>query len=208
MESTLTIANVMALGGVMLIGAMVPSVSVLTVSARALSLGFPHGVATAMGIVAGDLLFILIAIYGLSILTEWLGDYFFLFRYLGGAYLIGLGLMLWRSKPVAIDRPRRDRGSLSASFLVGLAVTLADQKAVLFYLAFFPAFLDLAALTGADTATILVVATVAVGAPKLMYAYAAGGALLVLENAKATRIINIVAGAAMIGVGIYLVARA
>ena len=51
-------------------------------------------------------------------------------------------------------------------FLTGLLVTLGDQKAILFYLGFFPAFVNLAALSLADTSLILAVATVAVGGPK------------------------------------------
>lgn len=47
----------------------VPSLSVVTVSARSAALGFAHGVLASARIVVGDIVFILIAIYGLSALA-------------------------------------------------------------------------------------------------------------------------------------------
>lgn len=208
METALDNADLAALAGIMLMGALVPGVSVFTVAARSLAFGLQHGLATAAGIVAGDLLFILIAIYGLSILAAWAGGYFYLFQYVGGAYLFGLGLMLWWSTPAIADLRLRQGASPAASFLVGLAVTLADQKAILFYLAFLPAFVDLPALTVGDTAAVLSIATVAVGAPKIMYALVAARAVRVMESLNATRVINRLAGTAMVVIGIYLVASA
>lgn len=187
---------------------MVPSVSVLAVSARSAALGFAHGALTSAGIVVGDIVFILIAIYGLSVLADLMGSHFALIKYLGGAYLIWLGIVLWRSKPKADGVEGSSKTSMPSSFLTGLLITLADQKAILFYLGFFPALIDLPALSLADTGIILVIATIAVGGPKLLYAFMAERAGLILRNSKATRAINISAGSAMVGVGVFLVAKA
>ncbi len=208
MESSLTLTNIAALTGVMVLGALVPSVSVLTVSARSAALGFAHGVFTSVGIVVGDVVFILIAIYGLSLLADLMGSHFALIKYLGGAYLIWLGTVLWRSKLKADGVEEGSKTSMRSSFLTGLLITLADQKAILFYLGFFPAFLDLSRLSFADTDIILVIATVAVGGPKLLYAFMAERAGLIFRNPKATRAINIAAGSVMVGVGVFLVAKA
>jgi threonine/homoserine/homoserine lactone efflux protein len=208
MESSLTPANIAALTGIMVLGALVPSISVLAVSARSVALGFAHGVLTSVGIVVGDIVFILIAIYGLSILADLMGSHFTLVKYLGGAYLIWLGIALWRSKPKADGVEGNSKTSMQSSFLTGLLITLADQKAFLFYLGFFPAFIDLSALSLAETGIILAIATVAVGGPKLLYAFMAERVRLILGNSKATRAINIAAGGGMIGVGVLLVAKA
>jgi len=66
----------------------------------------------------------------------------------------------------------------------------------------------LSTLSVADTGIILVIATVAVGGPKLLYAFMAERAGLIFRNSKATRAINIAAGSVMIGVGVFLVAKA
>lgn len=152
------------------LGASVPSLSVLMVSARSAALGFTHGALTSAGIVVGDLVFMLIAIYGLSALADLMGDHFVLIKYVGGAYLIWLGLLLWRSKPPPGGERGASEHGRASSFLTGLLVTLGDQKAILFYFGVFPAFVNLAALSPADTLLMLAVAAVAVGGPKLLYA--------------------------------------
>lgn len=140
MQTSLMFSNIAVLSGVMMVGAIVPSMSVLTVSARSAALGFVHGVLTAAGIVLGDVLFILIAIYGLSVLAAWLDSRFILIQYLGAAYLIWLGIALWRSRPAIGADENKSSSSLFASFLSGLLITLGDQKAIWFYLGFFRHF--------------------------------------------------------------------
>jgi len=54
-----TFGNWIALFGAIAVLAAVPSMSVLTVAARSVSAGFAHGAAAAMGVVVGDVLFIL-----------------------------------------------------------------------------------------------------------------------------------------------------
>lgn len=207
MESNLTLTSIAALAGVMVVGAMIPSVSVLTVSARSAAFGFAHGVFTSLGIVVGDIVFILIAIYGLSVLADLMGSYFVLIKYLGGAYLIWLGIVLWRSKSKAGAVEKNGEYSLLSSFMTGLLITLGDQKAILFYLSFFPAFVDLSTMSFFDTGIIVVIAIVAVGGPKLVYACMADRATLIFKSSKVTKFINIAAGSVMISVGVFMMAK-
>ena len=179
MDITLTAGSIASLFATMLVLALVPSLSVLTVTARAAALGLRHGVAATLGIVAGDLVFIIVAVLGLSVLADAAADYLVVLSYAGGVYLIWLGIRLWRSAPVmsascaAAPEVAADSTPLFSSMTAGLLLTLGDQKAILFYFVFFPAFADLDRLTPLDTGLILVVAAVAVGAAKLAYALAA-----------------------------------
>lgn len=116
MESSVTIANMVALFGTMAALAAVPSVSVLVVSARSATSGFVHGVFTAVGIVVGDLLFILLAVFGLALLVEAMGSMFFLVKYIGGAYLIWLGTVLWRAREKITEISDTTGSSLRSSF--------------------------------------------------------------------------------------------
>lgn len=49
-----------------------------------------------LGVVLGDLLFYLLAILGLTAIAHWLVELFVVVKYLGGVYLIWLGVRLWR----------------------------------------------------------------------------------------------------------------
>jgi threonine/homoserine/homoserine lactone efflux protein len=195
-----------ALFGAMAVLAAAPSVSVLTVAARAGSHGFRHGAATAAGIVAGDLLFVLLAAFGLALLVEALGGLTRLLPYAAGAYMIALGVVLWRSRTNPTAQDGASAASLPASFWAGLLITLADQKAVLFYMGFLPAFIDIGALTTADIGAVMLITLLAVGGVKLGYAWAAGraGALIgrragVFVNRLAACVLVLAGVAAMAG---------
>ena len=191
----------------MIVLAIVPSVSVLAVTARAAAFGFTHGLFTALGIVAADILFILVAVYGLALIAEMMGDQFRLIQYIGAAYLIWLGISLWRAETTARAANSVQQSSWSSSFLTGLLITLGDQKAILFYLGFFPAFIDLSKMTPADTLIIVLIAILGVGGAKLVYAFLADRASAMLQDSRALRGINILAACIMIAVGIALLLK-
>lgn len=204
MEHSLTIGSMTALFGALVVLAALPSTSVLAVSARAAASGFVQGVWTAVGIVVGDIVFIGIAILGLAVLVEILGDGFVVVKYLGGAWLIWLGIDLWRSRSGGAAAGKVTETTWLSSFMTGLLITLADQKAILFYLGFFPAFVDLSALSALDAVIVITLAVVAVGGVKLAYAWLAhrGGTLIA---GRARGVLSGIAAAVLVGVGVFLI---
>jgi threonine/homoserine/homoserine lactone efflux protein len=207
MQTSMTFGNVAALFGAMAFLAAVPSVSVLAVSARAVSAGFLHGAVVAFGIVAADILFILLALFGLALLADALGDAFIWVKYAGAIYLIVLGASVLRAGAQWTGEAAAAENSRLSSFMSGFLITLGDQKAIFFYLGFLPAFVDLASVTVADTALVMAVTVVAVGGVKVVYAFVAArsGRLL---GAQAGRLMNAAAGLVMIAVGAFLAFRA
>ncbi len=202
MEPGLTLAGAAALFGAMALLAAVPSVSVLIVSARAATGGLAHGALAAAGIVVADILLILLALFGLALAADALGPAFHWLRYAAALWLLWLAIGLARAaRPPAAAPAAPSRRS---SFMAGFLLTLGDQKAILFYLGFFPAFLDLATLTAADAILIVLIAIVAVGGVKLAWAYAAartGG----IVGAQASRALNLAAALALLAVAAWLV---
>jgi threonine/homoserine/homoserine lactone efflux protein len=192
----------------MIVLAIIPSVSVLAVSARAAAFGFMHGLFTALGIVAADAIFILVAVYGLSLIANLMGEQFTLIKYIGGLYMIWLGVSLWRADAKTRKSDTIEVSTWSSSFLAGFLITFGDQKAILFYLGFFPAFIDLSRMTPIDTLIIIVIAVIGVGGSKLVYAYLADRASLIFKNTAAIRGINIFAACVMIAVGVALLMKA
>lgn len=209
MEISLTFGSIASLFATMLTLALVPSLSVMTVTARAVSLGLRHGAAAALGIVAGDMLFILVAVLGLAALASSTDGAMTALKYGGGVYLIWLGVRFWRAGP-AQTIPGATSSRLSSSFLAGLLLTLGDHKAILFYFVFFPAFVDLSAVTTLDIMAILVIAAISVGMAKIAYAYTAvraihsmGGLMTPLVG----RYLNLLAAAVLVLVGVFLILK-
>lgn len=205
-KSNMTFSSIVALFSAMVVLASIPSLSVLAVSTRAATSGFIHGVFTTIGIVVGDIIFIIIAIGGLSFLAETMGSFLFLIKYLGSAYLILMGIGLCRSKSKIVEKDLVVKSSLMSSFLTGFLITLGDRKAALFYLGFFPAFVDISRISYGDTIIILAITTVAVGGVKLGYAFMADKTRLPI-NSKIERGMNIFAGCVTIAAGIFLITK-
>ncbi|HEY0975406.1 MAG TPA: LysE family translocator [Solimonas sp.] len=201
----LTWTSAAALFGAMALLAALPSVSVFAVASRAAAQGFRHGALTALGVVVGDLLFIALAIFGLGLLAEAMGERWVWLRYAAALYLMWLGWRLWRAAPGgASANGMPPPASAGASFMTGLLITLADQKAIFFYLGFFPAFLDLAAMTWLDALWIMLIAVVSVGGVKLIYAALADRAGHWLGGGAA-RMLNRLAAAVLVGAAVMLV---
>lgn len=202
----MTWTTLVALLSAMMILAAIPSFSVLVVATRSATLGFHHGALTTLGIVVGDCLFIAIALGGLSLLMNALGTWAVLIKLLGGAYLIFLGIRLVRSRGGVPQTTKPTKTSLFSSFLTGLLITLGDQKATLFYLGFFPAFVDLETLQVQDVAVILALAVVSVGSVKLIYALMAER-ISGWMSAAVKRRLNGLAGIVMIAIGVFLILK-
>ncbi len=199
--------TIAALLGTMLVLAVVPGPSDIAVVTRSAASGFTSALFMVGGIVAADLVFIVLAIYSLTAAAEAMGSLFVLAKYACAAYLIWLGAGLWRARPdVAIAGPAARAARFSA-FVGGFFITLADPKAILFYMGLFPAFLDLSRVSLADTAILMSIATGVVGGVKLGYAYAAERATSFFENSTARRRLNMAAGTVMLGTGVYVLFR-
>jgi threonine/homoserine/homoserine lactone efflux protein len=87
--------------------------------------------------------------------------------------------------------------------LAGLSITLADQKAILFYLGFFPVFVDLSDLSIRDALMVMLIAVVSVGGVKVCYAALtarAGG----MVGLRGHQILSRLAGGAMMAAGVWM----
>ncbi|MEC4803022.1 MAG: LysE family translocator [Jaaginema sp. PMC 1079.18] len=199
----MNLSTIITLLGAMVVLAAIPSVSVLMVITRSVTGGFKQGCYTTLGIVLGDLIFIIIALQGLALFAQHSDTLFLVIKYLGAAYLSYLGIRLLRSKPQKIELQESASSSNFASFLAGLSLTLADQKAIFFYLGFFPAFLDLTLVTGQDILIIVVITILAVGGVKLIYALMATKAQK-LSNSQVSQNLYRIAGLVMIIIALLL----
>lgn len=185
----------------MLLWAIVPGPGVFAIIARSFSSGVLQGVYMTIGMVIGDYLFIMLAIFGLSAIAEIMGTTFIIIKYLSAAYLIWLGYQLLNTKANAIHIETSTDRALFSNFTAGLFITLGNPKALLFYIGFFPAFVDINNTTLFDVSLILMVATFAFGSVNLTYSLLAVKAKARFKSAKAITVINKTAGTLMITTG-------
>lgn len=197
----LSSGSLLALFGAMLIVALVPGPAVFAVIARTFSSGFSRGLMIIVGITLADFIFILLALFGLSIISEIMGTAFLIVKFASAAYLIWLGINLIRSKVSAEDIKVSKESSLLANVMTGLMINLGNPKAIVFYIGLFPAFMDVSQVVTADVLAIMAVATIVFGSVNTCYALLALRAKKMLNNPNALSLINKTAGTLMVSTG-------
>jgi len=184
-----------------------PGPGTLATVARGLAHGLGRTMNFILGIVAGDLIYLFLAIFGLSALANAYGEVFTLIRWAGAAYLIFLGIRAWRAPAVALDTASVERARPVRDFMGGLSLTLGNPKVILFYTALLPTFIDLGSLGRSD---ILIVAGVVSGVlfvTLATYAWLADRSRRIFRSERAVRIMNRGAGTVMIGAGVTIAVR-
>ena len=187
--------------------AITPGPGILAVVARSSTGGFHHAISTTVGIIAGDFIFITLALLGLATLSGALGDFFVVVKYIGAAYLIWLGLAIVLSKSdKSTVRKVRSPNHLT-SFSAGLVITLSNPKAILFYVSFLPSLLNLSQISIVDTVILYLVVTLAVGGVMLGYGYITCKAKTSYQNLSKRPYLRYGSGTMLIVSGIYVALR-
>jgi threonine/homoserine/homoserine lactone efflux protein len=136
---TLTTLVLFALAALVLL--LIPGPAVLYITLRGAQQGRRAGVLSALGVGVGNLCQVLAAAAGLSAILLTSALAFAAVKFVGAAYLIWLGLrtLLARDEPAAETPEIAPSGRI---FAQGFFVSLFNPKTALFFLAFFPQFVD------------------------------------------------------------------
>ena len=165
--------------------------------------GVKGGLAATLGVIAGDQVLMWAAVAGVAALLAAMPALFNAVQWLGAAYLAWLGWKMLSAKPgdapVLNIRPRQ-------YFQQAAAITLLNPKAIVFYMAFFPLFVDPAKHQG-----LISFGAMAATIAALTFAYGLGMTLIVhflAERLRAQpligRSLEKLAGIFLIGFGIKL----
>ena len=200
----MTITSAFTLYATMIILALIPGPGVIVVVARSLDSGFRQGLATALGVLSGDFVFISLAVFGLATLAELMGNLFVVIKVIGAGYLIYLGVSLIVSKPTSTEAQNPKPADQSTIFLIGLVTSVSNPKVFLFYFSFFPAFFDLGNLSLTGVATIFLIVTFSVGAVMAGYAYAAAKTKSSFAASSKTQYLKRGSGALLVFGGVFV----
>jgi len=181
---------------------IIPGPTVTLIVANSLAHGARAGLLNVAGTQLGLGLMMLVLIVGLSSIIATMGVWFDWLRLIGAAYLIWLGVLLLRSsgsfgKPGDAPRPR------SGFFLQGFFVLLGNPKALLWFGAFIPQFVD---PKGDYVWQVVLLGVTAMATAALSdgaYAVLAGGAGRLLSRQR-VRLVSRVSGLCLIGGGAWL----
>jgi threonine/homoserine/homoserine lactone efflux protein len=190
------------------VAVLVPGPGVAAIVARALGGGFWSALPMIVGILVGDLLYLIFALFGLAAIATYFGPIFVVVRWAGALYLLYIAWKFWTAKPGAEQLGPRAREHWLKTFLSGFALTMGNPKTIVFYLALLPTVVPLdkpiGALGFAELTSIVVVVLLAIGCG---YAALAAWAREMFTSSKAIRRMNKTAGVIMAGAAAFVVAR-
>jgi threonine/homoserine/homoserine lactone efflux protein len=190
------------------IAVIVPGPGVAAVVGRALGGGFRSAFPMVLGILAGDLVYLVFALFGLAAIATWFGPIFVVVKWGGALYLLYVAWQFWTAKPGSEQIGARREESAWKTFLAGFALTMGNPKTIVFYLALLPTVIPLdrpiTPLGFAELTAIVVVVLLIVGCA---YAGLAAAARDFFRSSRAIRNLNRTAGLIMASAAALVVIR-
>jgi len=186
---------------------VIPGPTIMLVVSCSLTRGKNAALPLALGVGLGDTVAMTASLAGLGAIMAASAALFTVFKWIGAAYLIYLGVKTWRAKPeLGADLARMQPASGRSDALRAFIVTATNPKSIAFFCAFMPQFINHGApvlpqtLLMGTTFVILAVINAA------LYALLAARARTAITNPRAMKTVNRVGGSALIGAGLLTAA--
>ncbi|MCV3736804.1 LysE family translocator [Rhizobium sp. TRM96647] len=183
----------------------IPGPTILLVISYALGHGRKTTGATVAGVALGDFTAMTASMLGLGALLATSATIFTVLKWVGAAYLVWLGIKLWRAPVASAGTAEGDAAPEERPFRIfahAYVVTALNPKSIVFFVAFLPQFLDLSQPVLPQMVifeiTFLVLATL----NATTYALMASAARGTIRKPAVQRAVNRVGGSLLIGAGL------
>lgn len=175
----------------------------------AMSLGMSVGLKRALWMMFGELIGVgivaILSVIGVAVVMLQFPAFFIALKLIGGLYLVYLGLQLWRSRgKMAICSAKKGEISRKALALQGFVTAIANPKGWAFFIALLPPFIDPEKPLVIQLFFIVSIILSIEFSSLLLYALGGSSLKRVLQEPRHVKILNKIAGALMMGVGIWL----
>ncbi len=118
----------------------IPGPTVLLVVSYVMGRGRASGWATVPGVILGDFTAISLSLLGAGAILQASAGLFTILKIAGAAYLIWLGVKMWRAKPQLENSKTKSSDSYYSMFWNTYMVTTLNPKTIVFFIAFLPQF--------------------------------------------------------------------
>jgi homoserine/homoserine lactone efflux protein len=170
-----------------------------------ISTGATRGVRAALTTVAGTTLGNAVLLAAIALGLNWVHAHadllFNALRWTGAAYLIWLGMQMWRH---AGEEGHQLLETGRARFIRGLLVALSNPKTIVFFTAFLPQFLDPRLPAGPQLAAMCIASVLIAGASDCAWAIAAGMGRAWFMKPSRVKLLGRLSGTVLIGGGLWL----
>ncbi|MGG5809453.1 LysE family translocator [Falsiroseomonas sp. CW058] len=183
---------------------MIPGPTIMLVIGQSLGGGARNALPLAAGVAAGDMAAMTLSLAGLGAVLAASSALFGALQWVGAAYLVWLGLRMWRA-PVTVEAapPLPPARAMRQAFVV----TALNPKGIVFFVAFVPQFID-PGRGFAGQAAILVATFCTLAALNAFgYAMLAGRLSGAVRRPAVRRALNRLGGAVLVGAGLAVALR-
>lgn len=181
-----------------------PGPGVVLTLTNTIRYGTRGAVGGILGIAFGTFIVAAVSATSLGVLLVTSSIAFTIMKFIGAAYLIYLGIKLWRSPPVNIELNDMPSKSKKLQFVEGLALQLTNPKAIFFFISVFPQFINFNHGYSSQFALLVVTYSVLVIIIHLLYSCLAKSARFWLASDKGGRIVNRFSGGTFMCFGVGL----
>jgi len=181
---------------------VIPGPTILLVVSYALGQGWRTALPMAVGVALGDFTAMTLSMLGIGALLAASATVFTIVKWIGAAYLIYLGIKLFRAGGTLDAKPRTDAASAAKMMAHAWIVTALNPKSITFFVAFLPQFLDRSGDFWTQMVIFELTFLTLAFANAFGYALVAARARSVVSNPRAIRIFNRTGGTLLVGAGI------
>lgn len=121
---------------------IIPGPTILLVVSYALGQGWRSALPVATGVALGDFTAMTLSMLGVGAILAASATIFTALKWLGAAYLVYLGIKLFRAGGTLDVKPQTDRATTMKMVGHAWVVTALNPKSITFFVAFLPQFLD------------------------------------------------------------------
>lgn len=204
----MTLTGMLTFCAVYALAVATPGPGIAAIIARSLAHGFKGAPAFVAGFVIGDLVWFTIAATGLAALARTAEMLFVAIKWAGVVYLLYLAYRLWTAPAERVE-VREDDGRQHGwrAFVASLTLTLANPKAILFFLALLPTVIDLASMNALRFVEISAAIAIVLPAVLFGYVFLAARARRMFTTPRSVRRLNRGSGLAMAGAAALVATR-
>ena len=187
---------------------LIPGPTTLMVLGNTMAGGARTGALSLIGVTLGDICAIALSMLGFSALLATSAEAFTAMKWLGAAYLVWLGIKLWRAPPMAIEWAALTPAGTGAvpardAILQTFVVTLLNPKGILFFAAFLPQFIDPARPLWPQVAVLTLTMNVLAAGIQGCWIIMMGQARSRIMSPAVLKTMNRAGGAMLVGAGIF-----
>lgn len=185
---------------------IIPGPTILLVMSYGLGQGWRAALPSAIGVALGDFTAMTLSMLGIGALLAASASLFTVLKLAGAAYLIWLGIKLWRAGGSLSAQPMTDKSTTAKMIGHAWLITALNPKSITFFVAFLPQFLDHNADFWMQMLVFETTFLALAFANALTYGLVASRARQFISNQRTIGMFNKIGGSLLVGAGIVTAA--